>query len=342
MKKVILVIFHFFLFFSATSFALNKEAIENRIIENLGKNISKLKTPDEALKKLQPKLNAKETAYLKELISKKLWVEMPAVSQNGNTLELQFSNNLKMSLEISNPFLAPEFKLNGYQLETKRYESLEEKISYLRRVVNKEIALQKNKKISLFSLFFPVAKAANALEIATKELACKHFGQACMEVSVAASVWLAQTSLELGNPITSCMELKEPLRSKSECLNEFKNSHTLKVVSQITEILAESNNTSFGLRCNESRYATIIIDDIETEAEESGDYLIAEVQKKTPAFGSLLPKLANECCENRTDDPLRGTCEKFVNSKLGPASERKSEFGKHKLQLKGKHLEGAR
>ncbi len=141
----------------------SNQEVNYQIVGDLAKRLQQFKSPDEALVALTPRLNEKENKYFKDLIANKLWVEVPlSVKSDKNVLTLEFSNQVIVNVEVAN-YWSGEFKVNGYQLSMNKYKSLEEEISYLRRVVKTNVPNlpRDSKGAFLYSLLFPNAHACD-------------------------------------------------------------------------------------------------------------------------------------------------------------------------------------
>lgn len=342
MKIILSSLLCLFLIVSSKAFAGEKQEMEHMIVADIGKRLMHFKTPEEAAEKLKSRLNAKDAKYLNELILSKQWVELPsAVKSSENVLTLEFSNKVTISLEIPN-YWAAEYKLNGYQLEMNNYHSLEEQIAYLRRVVKSKVPLEKkgDKGAFLFSLMFPFAQASmtcNAL-----------VSSGCMEVSVAASLWLARAVSE-ESPLARCREIyyfNKNQASTEKCLQQYKHNPTLMTIQELSEVLAASPETSVEISCNnKGEGPDIFINGTEVVKLGRGfvatDYSISQAQDRKMKL-SKLPSLAIQCCKSRNSDPLNGECEQFVTNHLGPKENRRKEFKNPDLRVRGKALEGVR
>lgn len=317
-----------------------KQELDHQIIGDLAKRLQQFKSPDEALASLNRRLKEKEVKYFKDLIASKYWVEVPlSVKSDKNVLTLEFSNKVFVNVEVVD-YWSGEFKVNGYQLSMNKYKSLEEEISYLRRVVKTNMPeLSKGSKGAfLYSLIFPTAHAS---------LTCNALvSSGCIEISMAASIWFART-LASDSPLGRCKEvyyLNKLNDVTVKCLQEYKNNPTLVTIQEISETLAAVPETSVEIVCGKVA-PKISIGGTEVVKVGRGalasDYSITVAQDPRGKLGNL-PELAIKCCRNNQDDPLNGKCEEFVSNHLGSREKRKEEFKSSDLRIRGKALPGVR
>ena len=321
-----------------------QQEVDRQIVGDLAKRLQQFKSPDEALAALTPGLNEKEIKYFKDLISSKYWVEVPlSVKSDKNVLILEFSNKVFVNVEVAN-YWSGEFKVNGYQLSMNKYKSLEEEMSYLRRVVKSNVpelpkdSKKESKGAFLYSLIFPTAHAS---------LTCNALvSSGCIEISMAASLWFVRT-LASDSPLGRCKDIyyfNKLNDVTKKCLQDYKNNPTLVTIQEISEVLAAAPETSVEITCGKVA-PTISIGGTEVVKLGRGalasDYSIAVAQDPHGKLRSL-PELAIKCCRKNEDDPLSGKCEEFVSNHLGSRDKRKEEFKSSDLRIRGKAVPGVR
>lgn len=155
-----------------------------------------LTTPEQALEKYAARLKPEEAAYLQDLIAKKLWVEMPQIRNDKNKIFMTFSNKQTLALKIKD-YWAAEIYLDDYKLEYDSYPSVPERLAYLRRVIQKKISVTEVSHRTLFDIFIKQAYASLTCNVM--------ISSGCLEVSIAASLWLARVALT-DSPITRCKD----------------------------------------------------------------------------------------------------------------------------------------
>ncbi len=332
------IIIFFTLLFSMTSYSASREEMEQKIVADLAGSLAQIKTPEEALSRVRSRLKPQEVEYLQSLISKKLWVEMPTVQSNKNTVLLKFSNNKTLPVEIVD-YWTGEYVLSGYKLEMDKYPKLEERMAYLRRVMQSKVLNQDRQGASLFSLFFPAAHAS---------LTCNSIvSSGCLEVSMATSLWLIRTVSE-ESPLMRCKEnyyYNKNQDMTKKCLAQFNNSPTITTIQELSEVLAQAPDTSIDITCNKGEGPDIWINGSEVirlgKGFERSDYSISMEQDRKSRL-SKLPELAIRCCQKKSSDPLAGHCEEFVTNHLGSKENRRNEFKSPNLRLRGKEVDGVR
>lgn len=321
--------------------AMDKQHIEYKIVEDIGKRIQQFKTPDEVLAKVKPALKADDFKYLSSLVAAKQWVELPvSVMTDKNLLTLEFSNKLSFTVEITNHWRG-EFKLNGYQVSLEQYKSLEEQMSYLRRVVKTKLPLEKKdrKGAFLYSLMFPSAQAS---------LTCNALvNSGCVEVSVAATMWFVK-SLSMESPLARCRDVYYYNRNNdvtAKCLQDYKNNPTLRTIQELSEMLVTIPDTSVEISCGKSEGPTIWIGGSEVVRLGKGlmesDYSITQAQDSSGKLRKL-PDLAIKCCKSHKEDPLAGSCEEFLVNNLGSHEKRKKELQAPNLRIRGQAVPGVK
>lgn len=308
--------------------------IDQKLTSDLALSLALLTTPQQALDKYTSRLKPEETAFLKDLIAKKLWVEMPQIRNEKNKILLSFSNKQTFELHIKD-YWAAEILLGDYKIEYEKYPTVPERIAYLRRVVASKILKPEVSQRTLMGLFINQAYAS---------LTCNALiSSGCLEVSMAASLWLARVALS-DAPISRCKDnyLKNVGNAK-KCMDQYKNLPTLTAIQEISEMLAEAPQTSLEIQCNKSEGPTIFINGTQVTRTNRGltaaDYSVDSEQDKEYKLRKI-PEAALRCCKRNDSDPLSGQCEAFVNENLGNTKKRKAEFKNPDLRLKGKALKG--
>lgn len=335
MKQLIIVFFCSCLF-SITVFASSSSKLENRLVDNLAKAISKTKSPEDAVKKLGNRLKKEEVTFLSGLIKQDKWTEMPNATFDGNTINLKFSHGITMELEVVD-YWKGEFAVNGYKLETKRYDSLPDKIAYLNRVVQKQYSNRNRKTTALFSFMVPEAEAF--------ELGCNALIETtCIEVSMATAIWFAR-EIAKESPISTCTVALEIVTIK-KCHEQYNNNETIMTIHQLGEILAQApTNTDISMECKNDRLAKLWIDGTLVAGYENKNGTsvsdLGDEQNPKGIFNKL-PELTNRCCTKNDDDEFTGKCEEFVHEHLGDPKKRKQEYHKPYIKLKGQALPGVR
>lgn len=315
-----------------------REQIEEKIVADLVQSLGKIKTPEEALAKYKSHLSAQETAYLKELIDKKLWVEIPHISGDKNNINLKFSNGTTLKLEVVN-YWKGEFALSDYRLEVNNYPRIEDRMNYLRRVIQSKVRKKESRGAWFFSLMFPHAQAS---------LTCNALvSSGCMEVSMAASLWLARTASD-ESPLHRCTEnyyFNKNQDAAKACLKQFMNSPTITSIQELTEVLVMAPDMSVELTCNKGDGPDIWINGSQVTRLGTGtaasDYSISMAQDPKMKL-TKIPDLAIRCCRKSSGDILAGQCEEFVNNHLGSKEKRKQEFKDSNLRVRGKSFEGVK
>lgn len=330
------IIFLFIFLTSAPCWsAQSRQTLENTIIAHLGQSISSFSAPEAVLSKVGERLTSEEKSHLENLIKKKMWVEIPKVETQENTLKMTFSNGTTLNLEVVD-YWSGQFKLNGYKLEMDRYPELLEQLSYLRRVIqSKVLSEQRSRAHNLFSILVPSSEASLTCNFA--------ISSGCMEVSMATSLWLART-LSAESPLGRCQESYMKLNNAQKCVNDLKGSPTLVTLQEMGQALAKIPHTSLDITCNKGEGPTIWVDGVEVTRMNKGqspsDYMLESSLNKGFQL-SKLPEWAFQCCKKNSADPLSGTCEDFVNNHLGSPQKRREAFKSPDLRLNGKKLKGA-
>ncbi len=312
--------------------------IDKKIVADLAQSLNKVKSPQDALKRVQARLTSDEIQYLQSLIDKKLWVEMPEVSSKEKQILLKFAEGRILTFEVAD-YWAAQFKVNGYALEFDRYPKISERMSYLRRVVQSKGLEGRSRGAFLYSLIFPYSHAS---------LTCNSLVSSdCVEVSMAASLWLASTVAQ-ESPLARCKEVyyfnkNDDITKK--CIAQYENSPSLSAIHGLSEMLVESPDTSVNITCRKSGGPEIAINGSPVvrlgSGFDSSDYSISLEQDKNYKL-SKLPELAIRCCRVHGGDPLVGHCEKFVNTYLGSSSLRVQELSSPDLRIQGKKIKGQR
>ncbi|KYG68359.1 hypothetical protein AZI87_03645 [Bdellovibrio bacteriovorus] len=326
------------LFFSIASFAAPRQDVEKKIIADTALSLSRIKSPTEALEKLKPRLSESEVRYLESLIQKKLWVEMPEVASEDQVINYKFSDGTKISVEITDYFRG-EFLVNGHKIEVDRYKSLEEKMSYLRRLVSMKLLPTKSKGAGLWSLFFPYAQASLTCNMVVSS--------GCLEVSMAASLWLVREASS-ESPLARCRDnyyFNKNQDMTKKCLSQYGNSQALSSIQEISEMLAQTPKSTVEITCNKGEGPHIWINGEEVtrfnKGHSASDYSVTMAQDPQVKLNKL-PAAVIRCCQKPSGDPLAGECESFVNEHLGSKEKRAKEFSGSNVRLRGKALEGTR
>lgn len=309
--------------------------IDQKLISDMALSLALLETPQQALEKYQSRLKPDEVAYLKDLIAKKLWVEMPRIRSAKNKIFMTFSNKQTLELRV-NDYWQADLSLGDYKLEHDNYPTAQERMGYLRRVIGSKILTTEVSHRGLIDLFINQAFAS---------LTCNAMvSSGCLEVSMASSLWLARLSMG-DSPISRCKDnyLKNVGNAK-KCMEQYKDLPTLKAIQDIGEMLAEAPKTSLEITCNKSEGPTIHINGTKVarigRGLTSDDYSIDSEQDKNHKLRKI-PDAAIACCKRNDSDPLTGQCESFVNENLGNVDKRKAEFKNPDFRLRGKELKGA-
>lgn len=316
--------------FSQASAALAK--INENLTSDLAFSLALSTTPQQALEKYANRLTPEDTSYLQDLITKKLWAEMPQIKSEKNKIFMTFSNKQTLELKIKD-YWAADFLLDDYKLEYDRYSNAADRMAYLRRVIKKKIFTPEISHRPWWTLFINPAYAS---------LTCNAMiSSGCLEVSMAASLWLARVALT-DSPISRCKDnyLKN-LGHAKKCIEQYKDLPTLVTIQEISEMLAETPKTSLEIKCNKSEGPTILINGTKVARSDRGlnadDYSIDSELDKGFKLRSL-PAAAIRCCKSHDSDPLSGLCESFVNENLGNIENRKTEFKNPDVRFKGKAL----
>ncbi|WP_374074866.1 hypothetical protein [Bdellovibrio bacteriovorus] len=325
------------LFFAIASQASSpRKQIEEKIVADLAQSLGGIKTPEEALAKYKSHLSAQEIAYLEELISKKLWVEIPSVSGDKTNINMKFSNGTTLELQVVD-YWKGEFALGDYKLEMDKYPRIEDRMNYLRRVIQSKVLKKESRGAWLFSLIFPSAHAS---------LTCNALvSSGCMEVSMAASLWLARTASD-ESPLRRCTEnyyLNKNQDATKACMKQFMNSPTITSIQELSEVLVMAPDMSVELACNKGDGPDIWINGSQVtrlgKGTAASDYSISMAQDPKMKL-TKIPDLAIRCCRKSSGDALAGQCEEFVNNHLGSREKRKQEFKDSNLRVRGKSVEG--
>jgi hypothetical protein len=326
------------MFFPQLLAAKTKTDFEAQVINNWAQKLSQINSPTEALDKTSSRLKKTEVEYLKTLIAKKLWLEVPSYSVDKNFLVMTFSNKRELRLEVVD-YWGGQYQVNGHKLDFRNYQKIDEKVNYLKRIVKNYKDDTKINKNSWFNLIVSPAEAS---------LSCNALiDSGCLEVSMASSLWFARTLAE-DSPLHTCVTFNygdenSPLRQK--CLADYGNNPTIKTINEFSEILAMTPETSIDISCRESNGPLIKINSTEVAqlgpGRNSEDYSISLEQDKNYRL-TKLAGLAIRCCEKNDSDPLNGQCEKFVASYLGSKDKRNDEFKNPNLRLQGKNIQGTR
>lgn len=336
MRKFLVI---FVLFLSLPAVALTpKEKMEEKIAADVAWSLSKIKSPEDALKKIRPRLQPQELKYLEGLVRKKMWVEMPVVTSEKNTLKFKFSNDKTLTLKVVN-YWTGEYELEGYKLALQNYPNTEERIAYLRRVIQSKVLGGERKGAALFSLIFPSAHA---------DLTCNSLvSSGCLEVSMATSLWLMKEVSE-ESPLKRCGEVyyfNKDQDITKKCLAQFDNSPTLTTIQELSEVLVEAPGTQLEITCNSSEGPNIHINGSEVMRLGNGfdktDYSLSLEQDPELRLVKL-PELAIRCCKKSPGDPLAGQCEEFVNHQLGSGEARRKELSSPNLRIRGEEVKGVR
>lgn len=333
MKFVVLII----IFVSSLCEASAARAkIDQKLTSDLALSMSLLTTPDQALQKYKSRLKPEEVTYLKDLIAKKLWLEMPQIRNNKNKIFMTFSNKQTLEVRVKD-YWSADIYLDDYKLEYDNYPTVQERFAYLRRVLQRKTVNSEVTHRTLLDLFINQAYAS---------LTCNAvISSGCLEVSMAASLWLVRASLT-DAPISRCKDnYFKNVGNAKKCMEQYKNLPTLTAIQDISEMLAEMPKTSLEIKCNKSEGPTILINGTEVTRTNRGltaeDYSLNSEQDKDYKLRKL-PEAALRCCKRSDSDPLTGLCEAFVNDNLGNVEKRKAEFKNPDVRFKGKELKGVR
>lgn len=335
MKKCLLL--YILLFASISNGTTARARLDQQLVADMALSLSRLESPQKALEKYQARLKPDEIAYLKELIAKKMWLEMPQFKSETNIIKMTFSNKKTLEVQVDD-YWAGVYSLDGYKLEFDKYPTVPERMAYLRRVIQSQILQAQSPHSNLFlSLFFNKAQAS---------LTCNALvSSGCIEVSMAASLWLLRTAAT-DSPISRCDDIYfKNVKRSQQCIEPYKASPTLIAIQEMSEMLVQTPQTSVKIICNNDEGPTLLINDTQVTRLNRGasatDYDINSEQDKDHKLRRL-PEVAIRCCKKVASDVLAGQCEDFVNSNLGLASERNKNFRNPDIRLKGKALEGTR
>lgn len=325
------------LFYALTSMATpSREEIEDKIVADLAQTLRSVKNPSEAVTSLKSKLKENEIAYLERLVKEKRWVELPEIQSDKNTLIFKFSGNQTLRLTVED-YWKGQFSVNGFPLELDQYPRTEDRMAYLIRVVQTQNLTRKNSSL-LWQLLLPTAYAS---------MTCNAIiSSGCMEVSMAASLWLAR-EVSTDSPIERCKMNSQPLKLNNvtkKCLEQFNNSATLTTIQEMSEMLAQTPGTTVDVTCNKGTGPNISINGEEVlrlskRGHSAEDYSITLEQDQDRKLHKL-PELAIRCCKRHPSDPLDGNCENFVRHHLGPKEKRRQELQGQEMRIRGKAVKG--
>ncbi len=330
-------ILFYVLFYALTSGATpSREKIEDKIVADLAQTLRSIKSPTEALTSVKSKLKENEIAYLERLVKEKRWVELPEIQSDKNTLVFKFSGNQTLRLTVED-YWKGKFSVNGFALELDQYPRTEDRMAYLIRVVQTQNLTRKNSSL-LWQILLPKAYAS---------MTCNAIiSSGCMEVSMAASLWLAR-EVSTDSPLERCRLNSQPLKLNDvtkKCLEQFNNSATLSTIQEMSEMLAQTPGTTVEVTCNKNSGPNISINGTEVlhlskRGHSAEDYSITLEQDKDRKLHKL-PELAIRCCKRNSADPLDGTCETFVRHHLGPKEKRLQELQGPQMRIRGKAVKG--